>query len=273
MIVSALVVLVAFQIWKLSVTDQKIPEFHIEDGILEISVHDDIEAYLQGITAQDNKDGDVTDSIVVEKYGQIGDNNEFVVTYAAFDQAGNVAKQRRTVRFRDYVSPRFSLDAPLLFLYGRDVSIEKNVHVYDVIDGNISHKIKPTVVSQVPLSSEGIHEMLFRVTNSMGDTVELQLPVEIYPTGKYDANLTLKEYLIYLPKGSSFNAEDYLGTFYYQDMDIALWNGVPLNLKLTISGHVNADVQGVYPVAYTVSFEQGQNTISAISKLIVIVEG
>ncbi len=273
MIASAVVILMAFQMWKLSVTDNNIPKFYVDEDILEISVEDGVETYLQGITAQDDRDGDVTDTIVVEKYGQIGDNDEFIVTYAAFDKSGNVAKYRRTVRFKDYVSPHFSLHAPLMFLYGRDVSVEKYVHVIDVIDGDISHKIKPTLISQVPLSSEGIHQMMFRITNSMGDTVELQLPVEIYPTGKYDASLTLKDYLVYLPKGSSFNAEDFLGTFTHHDMSISLDNGVPMNLKLMISGSVNTDVKGVYPVTYTVSYERGQYTYSAVSKLIVIVEG
>ena len=273
MIAAAVVVLVAYQMWKLTVTDNDAPTFIVSEEILEISVSDETEAFLQGITATDDRDGDVTSSIVVEKISSINENHEVMVTYAAFDQAGNVAKQRRTVRYSDYESPRFSLNNPLLFLYGRDVNIEDNVNAFDLIDGDISHKIKPTLVSQVPLSTEGIHQMLFRITNTLGDTVELQLPVEIYPTGKYNATMTLTEYLIYLPRGGAFDAYDYLDAFRYSDNNVTLRNNIPEGVDIAIEGQVNSSVPGVYPITYTITYESGFTTFSAISKLIVVVEG
>lgn len=273
MIVAAAIIMVAYQMWKVTMIDIEPPTITVSDEILEVSITSDTDALIQGIKATDNKDGDVTGSIVVEKIGYINDNNEVLVTYAAFDQSGNVAKLRRTVRYFDYESPRFSLDQPLLFLYGRDVDIESNVHVLDMVDGDISHKIKPTLVSQVPVSSEGIHQMLFRITNSLGDTVELQMPVEIYPTGKYNANLSLTDYLVYIPKGSAFDPYDYLEEFSSEFDTISLRGNIPTEIHTVISGQVNTNVSGVYPITYTVTYEKELTSFTALSKLIVIVEG
>lgn len=273
MILVAVVSLFAYQMWKAAITDTEAPVFQVADEVLSVSVADGQDVYFRGISANDNVDGDVTASIVLEKIGAINENHEVNVTYAAFDNAGNVAKHTRTIRFTDYYSPRFSLDEPLLYLYGRNFDIDSAVHVYDVFDGDISRKIKPTLVSQVPVSTEGIHQMLFRITNSLGDTVELQLPIEVYPTSKYNATLTLTDYLIYIPQGSSFNAYQYLNQFRYGDETISMRGALPLNVKTTVDGLVDTGTAGVYPVTYTVNFEAGLVSYTALSKLIVIVEG
>lgn len=50
---------------------------------------------LEGVTAVDNEDGDVTDRVVIEKIVEDRQKNEAVVFYAASDAAGNVAKASR----------------------------------------------------------------------------------------------------------------------------------------------------------------------------------
>lgn len=55
----------------------------------------DNEKLLQGVSAADAKDGDVTDRIVVEKIVQNKNENRAVVYYAVTDLDGNVAKASR----------------------------------------------------------------------------------------------------------------------------------------------------------------------------------
>lgn len=50
---------------------------------------------LNGVTATDNNDGDITDRIVVEKIVQDKQENRAVVYYAVMDRNGNVAKASR----------------------------------------------------------------------------------------------------------------------------------------------------------------------------------
>ena len=55
----------------------------------------DNEKLLQGVSAADAKDGDVTDRIVVEKIVQNKNENRAVVYYAVTDLDGNAAKASR----------------------------------------------------------------------------------------------------------------------------------------------------------------------------------
>ena len=262
-----------YRVWKQSVTDLKPPKITVEPGVFEISVHDPYEKMLEGIVATDDFDGDVTGSLMIEKIGVINEANEFVVTYAAFDSSCNVAKVRRTLRYVDYESPKFYLSSPLLYAYGRDVDIVNRVTATDLIDGNISHRIKPTITSEIPLSSEGVHNIMFRVTNSLGDTTELNIPAEVYPSGKYNAKLSLSDYLIYIPVGQSFNERQYLRGFEYDDVSVRLGNTLPQDYRLVTSGQVNTDIPGVYPVSYTLTRTVDKYIYTGYSKLIVIVEG
>jgi hypothetical protein len=46
-----------------------------------------------------------------------------------------------------------------------------------------------------------------------------------------------------------------------------------MDIKTTIDGRVDTGTAGVYPVTYTVNYEAGLVSYTALSKLIVIVEG
>ena len=52
---------------------------------------------LTGVTAQDEKDGDVTESLMVEKISETSNGN-VIITYVAKDHSDNVGKASRTVR-------------------------------------------------------------------------------------------------------------------------------------------------------------------------------
>ena len=52
---------------------------------------------LAGVTAQDERDGDVTESLMVEKVSETSNGN-VIITYVAKDHSDNVGKASRTVR-------------------------------------------------------------------------------------------------------------------------------------------------------------------------------
>lgn len=49
---------------------------------------------LEGVSAADDVDGDVTDSVLIEKISETADGN-VIVTYVALDSSNNVAKRSR----------------------------------------------------------------------------------------------------------------------------------------------------------------------------------
>lgn len=256
-------------------TDNTAPKITIDqpEQIPEISVQDPQDAMLQGISAWDSRDGDVTDRMIVEKITKLDASGQVQVTYAAFDKSGNVAKAQRIFRYTDYEGPRFSLTAPLIFTKGTQYDPLANMQANDLRDGDIRHRIKTTVMDSTALNDEGNHNIQFRVTNSLGDTESLILPVEVVASGHYSAQVELTDYLIYLPAGSSFRAEDYLKTFAYGAQKFELENGVPDELRLWLLGSVDTHTPGIYTVSYTMAFAGGNTNAQGYTKLIVVVEG
>ena len=268
-----LALFVGYRTWKTYTTDVTPPVITYDNTVMEISVHDDQSMLLAGVTASDDCDGDVSNSLMIEKIGVINEDHAFVVTVAAFDTSGNVTKVRRNVRYVDYESPKFDLASPLLFLYGRDVNVTSCITANDLIDGDISQRIKFTALSDGAITAEGVHDLMFRVTNSRGDTSELIIPIEVYPAGDYNATLLLSDYLVYIPTGESFDAKEYLQYYKYDDTSVFLGSALPPAYRLTTRGVVDTSKPGVYPVSYTLSYTVDKYTYTAYSKLIVIVEG
>lgn len=260
-------------------TDTRAPEIRLDSVIPEISVEDPKSALLQGITAVDSGDGDVTSSLVVERVELLEDAGRLLVHYAAFDSAGNVAKAQREAKYTDYRSPRFTLEEPLVYRQGVAFDVLSDIGATDVIDGDIQHRVRATMLTEQAIVEPGVHEVEFRVSNSLGDTVTAVLPVEVRNPER-EAQLTLSQYLLYLPVNGSFNAKDYLKMYTYGEDDVDLSKGLPRGYSLKTEGKVQTQKPGVYPVEYRVTYtivnEQDRELdveITGYSKLIVIVEG
>ncbi len=249
------------------------PQIQIEAEMLVVSVTDPQEALFVGITAQDNRDGDVTDSLLVESIHGINDDHVATVTYAAFDARGNVAKAQRQVQYSDYESPRFELDRSLIFSQGSGFDVLDYVGARDVLEGDIRRRVHATLISDTKsLDEMGTHQVKFQVTNSMGDTSEAIFAVEVVNPDWYTASVVLKEYLIYLDVGDRFNARSYLETFYVRGDPIDVRNSIPSDVTCDIVDLVNTNLPGIYEVTYTLSKNVNLSSFSGQSKLIVVVE-
>ena len=260
-------------------SDTQAPEIVISDQLLELSVQEPKSALLQGVTARDNKDGDVSASLVVESIRLEDRDGTVTVVYAAFDRAGNVTKAQREIRYTDYESPRFTANGPLYYPYGKNFDVLSNVGATDFLDGDIQHRVRASLVEDTTITTVGVHSVQFQVTNSLGDTVKTIIPVEVYAPGAFDAQMTLKEYLVYLPVGAAFVPETYLDTFSMQGKNISLKSGLPKDYSLKTTGQVMTQYPGVYPVEFTLTYTQRNANNSgpgrefvACTKLIVVVE-
>lgn len=248
--------------------DREPPKITMDQDELTLSVSDPESALLQGVTATDARDGDVTNSLVVESVQGVVADQEFTVTYAAFDSAGNVAKAQRTVHYSDYVSPRFSLSGALLFRAGSSVDIFSVLEAEDVIDGDLTDRIKATMTSGgQQISEPGDYTVEFRVTNSLGDTSYFEAPIRVVASEGSVAEVTLREYLVYVSKGDKFQPKDYLDTMKAGSEKIALgrYNS---DVFIDVDSNVDTDTPGTYRVDYTVTY----GDYTGQSRLIVVVE-
>lgn len=262
-------------------TDNAAPVISFDDSqLLEISVKDPKSALLQGVTAKDERDGDVSGKLVVENMQLVDTSGLIEVGYAVTDNSGNVAKTVRKVQYTDYQSPKFGLRKALIYEVGDDFDIMADAYATDVIDGDIQHRIRTTAVTGGTITKEGLHKVHFQVTNSLGDMMEIIVPVEVLERGYYPAELELTDYMIYLPLNSVFMPKNYLGSFTHKLETIEMDGKLPRDFVLETAGSVDTGIPGVYTVEYRVTRIVRHETnpdfdqeFTGYSRLIVVVEG
>ncbi len=258
----------AYQILWTQAYDRDPPQITMDSDELTLSVSDPESALLQGVTATDPQDGDVTDSLVVESVRGVVAEQEFTVTYAAFDNAGNVAKAQRTVHYSDYVSPKFQLTGALLFRSGTSPDIFSVLEAEDVVDGDLTDRIKATLTSgNQQISEPGEYTVEFRVTNSLGDTSYFEAPIRVVAAEGAAAEVELTEYLVYVTKGDKFQPKEYLDTMKAGSETVALGR-YNADVFIDVDSNVDTDTPGTYWVDYTITY----GNYTGQSRLIVVVE-
>lgn len=192
--------------------DTEGPKLEADSDTLEVSIEDPEEVLLQDVIAEDDHDGNVSDSIIIEEIAKKteGAENEFEITYVAFDSSNNSGKLTRDLIYTDYRKPHFALSQELRFPSNQAVSLLDYVTADDCIDGDITPFI--TVEGADELQGEpaaGIYDCTLEVTNSVGDTARLPLQVEVYEDNYEERSfrpyVVLTDYLIYHPKGQELN--------------------------------------------------------------------
>lgn len=284
--VAAIALFVVYQINERSVLDNDGPVITMDSDTIEISVWDDDDMILSGVTAYDDRDGDTTELLVVEKVTNFMESGRRQATIAAFDKAGNVTKKQRQVFYTDYEAPRFAVTAPFYFPVNV-TSIERYITASDQLDGNITSRIRLSSEEGITLSKAGVYQVIFTVSNSAGDTVKLPVTVDIYETAERakTPSILLDEYLIYIEKGAEFEPEDYIKKVSYsnrayvrtEESGALHYDGqAPANLSETlllrdieIDNPVNTEVPGVYEVTYSYSW---QDSMPGTTRLIVVIE-
>ena len=162
--------------------DDTVPTLNIPEGELTVSVKDGEEMLLNGVTAQDEKDGDLTDRIMIDSMSELLDGNRREVTYAVSDADNHVVKAARYIQYSDYETPVFSLEQPLQFTVNSKVDVCQYVEVTDCLEGDISNRVKQTY-PQMFGEMTGDFPVELQVTNEAGDTVSLPVTVSFYNSG------------------------------------------------------------------------------------------
>lgn len=228
--------------------DETAPEFSFTEEFLEVSVEVTEEGLLEGVTATDQKDGDVTDTIIIESISKLLAGKERIVTYAAFDGNNNVGKAERRIQYTDYTSPRFSISEPLTTSLSLDMSeILSSIHATDCIDGDITDQIIITNTDITGLTGEEASMTIeIQVTNSCGDIASLTLPISISMSGSSSyKGIELKTYLIYTKVDEKVDLKSYI-------KEVADIGGGGLSsADVSVSSDLDTSEPGVYTATYT----------------------
>lgn len=239
------------------------PVIEFDGERAEFSTSADEAQLLRGVSAYDAEDGDVSASLMVEGISHMLGGKTAVVTYAAFDSRGHVAKAERTVYFTDYERPAIELSGPLVFKASSGLDLLSRLSAHDVFDGDISDKIKYSVIDGgYMLSDAGEYSVEFWVTSSKCDTTRLTLPVELCQKEPNSAGIELSQYLLRLNVGDEFRAADYVVGY---NSDSERREGAS---GLSIKSEVDTKTPGTYVVTYRL----GSESTGSHTRLIVIVE-
>ena len=180
---------------------------------------DDDAALYQGLTAEDNRDGDLTDSIRVSSMSNFTEPGKREITYAVFDSSNNSATLTRTLEYTDYTSPQIQLSAPLRYTLDEmsDVSLTENMSVEDCLDGDITSQIRASYNDAVYVQQAGDYPITVQVSNSAGDTCTVNLTVTV--TDPSDENESqkyyplLSQYIVYAKVGGSVDYDSLITGF------------------------------------------------------------
>lgn len=225
--------------------DQTYPQITIEKEELVLSIKDGEDSLLQGVTAYDEKDGDVTDSIVVESVSRFA-NGKKTVTYAAFDSDCHVSKATREISYKDYESPKFQCEDGYRFAVGAK-SVVDVMSATDCIDGDLTSVIKVSPGFYVDTYTPGTYAFQYQVANSSGDVEYLPVTVEIYdPADRNVLNISLTKYVVYTEVGKEIDPEGYIGENPYS--------------VYADDSNVDYDTPGTYEIVYSMRSGDSKGT-------------
>lgn len=263
LMVLSLAAVAGYMFYQKTVASPGVPSIHFASETLSVPTDASDEALLQGVTATDPEDGDVTSSLMVEGMSRIDNDNNVKVSYVAFDSKNHIARAERTVHLTDYTATRFAFSSELMFVASNKVNVLERVTATDVLDGDISNKVKFSVEGDsISINSVGEYQLELRVTNSLGATAHLPVTVEVTATDPNPAKIKLDCYVLYLARGAKFDAQKHVIGYTADGESRTGADG------LTVSGEVDTGKAGVYTVDYT----YGSADSRSRTRLIVVVE-
>lgn len=234
--------------------DTSIPEITSDREVLEIPCDYTEEQLMEGLTACDAKDGDLTAEIVAGNFSRFLSPGLCDLTYVVFDSSNQPGSLTRRVRFTDYHSPDFTLTDPLVFeeSEGSYTTVMDQIGATDMLEGDLSDWVIQ-IDSDANYQKSGDYHVQMEVTNSYGDTSSLSLPVHVVKSGSQSMEIVLSSWIVYLDPGSEIRPADYVTALYNG-------NGESIGAE-AVSWESGVDTQtpGVYEIHYMASDGQGHS--------------
>lgn len=257
-------------IWDKYKNDKTKPEIYTNEAVLDLSVSDPPEKLLEGLSAVDEKDGDLTDSIMVSGTSYFIEKGEVTVTYVVFDNDNNFGSLSRKVKFTDYHSPEFTLTQPLVFLENSSASVLDYVQAVDQLDGDITDKVKLSD-GDIDMTKAGVYPITLEVTNSYGDRSEVETNVVVRDSNP-PGSILLNTSLVYIDRNSEFDAGDYVQSVIssngetLQTEGLKIYDGGSPLTEINVNGAVDTSTPGCYQLEYTyrTSRSEGSAWLTAV---------
>ncbi len=229
--------------------DTTYPTITIDSEIIDVSLKMTEEELFRGVTAYDPKDGDITDKLIVESISKFIEDGVSIVTYSVCDNDKHATSATRKIRFVDYTDPTFVIKDSLVFGLGEDVNLQAYIGAYDCIDGDISDRVIITA-TDYNTNEEGVFKVSLRATNSMGDSIYMELPVYIEDKSYSAPQIELSDYIVYAKVGEKIDLAEYILS--------AIDKEEQAGMKVLIDTNYKSDVPGIYEAHYETTDADGR---------------
>jgi hypothetical protein len=143
--------------------------------------------FLEGISATDEIDGDLTQQISLDavnvSYGVVGD---YTVSYTVSDNAGNVETQNTHVTIKDTTPPTLVLANSSFSLTAGDAAPDyaSGISASDTLDGDLTSSITIDD-SEVDYDTPGTYEVTYRIADNSGNATTQHASVTVNSKSTY----------------------------------------------------------------------------------------
>lgn len=234
------------------------------DGDIEVACDVTDAELLSLVSATDEKDGDISSKIVIERKNYFLKQGVSIVIFSVSDSDNNVAQLSKQITYKDYYSPKITMHNDLIISRGNVTNLYKCFAASDVFDGDITSGLK-MISPDYNYLATGEYNINCKVSNRFGDVRDITIKAIVTDEDYSAAQINLSEYLIYVKNGERPDFESYVSGI----KNSAGKNYTVSNVTVDDS-EFNADKAGVYNIYYLI--KSGGKTVTK-TRLIVVVEG
>lgn len=280
--IGAAALFAAYQVRTRIEADTEPPVITSDSDSVSVSVEGEESDVFQGLKAEDNVDGDITDDIRVASMSNFTDTGTRNITYVVFDSSNQAATLTRELVYSDYTPPRITLTEPLRFSLNETEEWDTSDFLQyfkatDCLDGDITSQIRMNIEGNGYIDGAGTYPITLQVNNSAGDVTSV--PVEMTIVDPEDDQESekyypvLSQYIVYTKAGQSLSLGDYVtglqrGSMVYEfdspDMPEEL-----AGTEVTITDGTDYNTPGTYTAEFSYTPPEG---VTATTKMTVVVE-
>lgn len=209
---------------------------------------------LDGVTAFDKEDGDLTSKIkVTVNMVDINTIGKYTVTFEVTDSAGKTTTKSINIKVDKAAVPINK--APVITAYNKIIKTGNKFNPYagvtasDYEDGNITDKIK-VIYNNLDTNVTGLYRIVYEVTDSAGYRVTKGIYINVIPSSNTRPIIYVDNVIV--PLGSRYNPYAMVSAYDKEDGNIT-------GRVVVVYNYVNIYKEGTYKVGYKVTDSMGMS--------------
>lgn len=248
------VVLTALSVLTVILSDSKGPVITVEQKSITYVNGDDKTSLLDGVSAYDAVDGDVTVSLIVKDITVLNSGDTAKVTYAARDNNNNISEAYRIVTYVDSDENYSEPDDEAMF---------QEITEGEVTEAEVSAENTETQATEEPVedNTQETEEPTEEVNEEPQEEVkpeESEKPQSKATDNKPEdktPKITLKQKSVNINVGQTFNPSDYI-----KSKENAS--------SIAIDGAINVMAPGTYPLTFKVTGPDGKTASETLTVVV-----